>query len=379
MRHYGMLTLIAACASAFAVSAQAVRAAEPYFLTNPTTHKPPFKIGLSNGFIGNTWRAQFLEDIQAASAELKADGDIASITILNSTSGTSGQIAQINSLINSGVDAIVINPVSGEALKPVISRAVAAGIFVTIADDPLAHPNVLTVTLDQRQFWDIETHWLIDQLKGKGDIVSVEGLAGNTANDLRVQERNAILKDYPDIKMMDSIPGGWDQAQARQVMTSMIAAHPKIDAILTQDVMVEGEILAFQSAGRPLPLITGDYTHSFLKVWKSRDGMQSIAVANPPGIGADGLMVTAMMLRGHKLKDAVLVGNPLDPKLRNTVVIPQPVVITREPETDKPWCKVGTECISLDEALKRLDGKPDTAAIDSWLSEEQVLDRYFEK
>ena len=102
----------------------------------------------------------------------------------------------------------------------------------------------------------------------------MEGLAGNTANDLRVKERDAILKNFPDIKLMDSVPGGWDQAQARQVMTGMIAAHPKIDAVLTQDVMVEGEMLAFESSGRPLPLITGDYTHSFLKKWKSKDGME---------------------------------------------------------------------------------------------------------
>lgn len=207
----------------------------------------------------------------------------------------------------------------------------------------------------------------------------MEGLAGNTANDLRVKERDAILKNFPDIKLMDSVPGGWDQAQARQVMTGMIAAHPKIDAVLTQDVMVEGEMLAFESSGRPLPLITGDYTHSFLKKWKSKDGMELIAVANPPEIGADGLMITAMLLRGHKLKDSVLTGNPLDPTLRNTVVIPQPVVINRTPETDKPWCKVGTECIGLDEALTRLERKTDTAAIDSWMSEEQVLNRYFEK
>ena len=145
MRNDRFLSIVAVCAAALAVSAPSARAADPYFLTNPATHKPPFKIGLSNGFIGNTWRAQFLQDIEAASAKLKADGDIASITILNSTSGVSGQIAQINSLINSGVDAIVINPVSGEALKPVISRAVAAGILVTIADDPLAHPDVLTI------------------------------------------------------------------------------------------------------------------------------------------------------------------------------------------------------------------------------------------
>ena len=60
----------------------AAAAAEPDFMANVAKHKPPFKIGVSNGYIGNTWRAQFVSDIEKVAGELKGQGDIASVTVL---------------------------------------------------------------------------------------------------------------------------------------------------------------------------------------------------------------------------------------------------------------------------------------------------------
>lgn len=374
-----MIACLASTMLAAATLAMPAAAAEPYFMTAAQGKKPPFKIGVSNGYIGNTWRAQFLSDIEQVATELKAAGDFSSVTILNSTSGAAGQIAQVNTLINSGVDALVINPVSGEALKPVLTRARAAGILVVVADDPLADKDVLNIVLDNAQFWDIETRWLVEKLGGKGNIVSIDGLAGNTGNDWRIRARDAVLAQNPGIKVLAEAPGAWDQAKAREVMSSFLSAHADIDGVLVQDVMAEGVYRAFETSGRKLVPMSGDYLHSFLKLWSSKPEIDSIAVANPPGIGADALRITAAMMRGAKLDVSKLQANPFAASVINTILIPEPIVITRNGDTDKPWCTAATECISVAQALERLKGKDDSAALDAVMTQQQTLDRYFTK
>ncbi len=374
MKNFARLGVLAAV---FAVAATVAQAADVKPEELAARHKAPFTVGVSNGYLGNTWRAQFVEDLQSVANDLKAAGDFKRIDIVNSTSGTAGQIAQINSLINGGVSALVINPVSGEALKPVITRAISAGILVVIADDPLEHPGVVNVVLDQGQFARAPAQWMVDTLKGKGNIVSIDGLAGNTANDWRIRARNEVLQQHPDIKQLSATPAGWDPAKAREVMTSQLSAHPDIDGVLIQDVMAEGVVRAYESAGKPLPPMSGDYLHSFLKIWKEKK-INAFALANPPGIGADALRVAAALLRGHKLKSGALGPNPFDPKLVNTIIIPEPIAISLEGDKTKPWCTEATECISVDEALTRLKGKPDSASLDSFMTDAQTLERYFQ-
>lgn len=340
-------------------------------------HQGPFTIGVSNGYIGNTWRAQFVEDLQAVADELIASGDFAKIDILNSTSGAAGQIAQINSLINAGVNALVINPVSGEALKPVITRAIAAGILVVIADDPLDHTGAINVVLDQGQASRVPTEWMMETLGGKGNIVSIDGLAGNTANEWRVRARDEVLAKFPDVVELSATPAGWDPAKAREVMTSLLSAHDHIDAVLVQDVMPEGVVRAYESAGLPLPPMSGDSLHSFLKIWQEKQ-INAFVLTNPPGIGADALRVTAALLRGHQLKDGALQANPFKPDLINTIIIPEPIAISLDGDTGKPWCTQSTECVSVSEALKRLEGKPDSQALDSYMTDAETVERYFQ-
>jgi ribose transport system substrate-binding protein len=354
-------------------------AAESTFEANVAGHKAPFKIGVSNGYIGNTWRAQYVGDIEEVAKELRKDGDIASITILNSNSGIAGQLTQLNSLITSGVDALVINPESNDAMKPIIARVVASGILVVISDNPLGIPGVLSVYLDQNMFAKVGTQWLVDELHGVGDVVSIDGVAGVTGNELRKQYRDEVLAKYPGIKLIASVPGNWDEAKAREVMGSLLAAHDKIDGVLSQDVMSQGIVRAFDAAGRKLVPMDGDYVKSFLKVWQSRPDIKAAVVTNPPGNGADAVRMTVALLRGKHINQSLLQPNQTDPKVVNAVVIPEPIVVTREAEKNKPWCTESTECISLDEALSRLASQPDSTALDSVMTQQEVEDRYFLK
>jgi ribose transport system substrate-binding protein len=338
--------------------------------------KGPFKIGYANGYTGNSWRAQFVADIERKAAEYREKGWISDLRLVNSPADVNQQISQVNDLIGRDLDAILIDPVSAASVQSVVPRAKASGALVLISNDPAPTRSATNVVGDNATWWKMQAEWLVDRLGGRGNIVMVTGVPGNTADVQRVKAARAVLSQHPGIEVLTSVPGSWDQAKARQAMANVLATYRDIDAVLMQDVMAEGVIKAFQSAGRRLPrVMTGDYTAGFLRLWKDLPGLESIGVPYSPTHGADSLGFAVRLLQGRTLKPSALGPNPERPSLRNAVLLPPRLAITRDGRPG-PWAPKATSVISLDAALARVKGRPDTYAVEAPLSE-QAIDAYF--
>ncbi len=158
-----------------------------------------FVVGFANGYFGNTWRSQYIDEAMATAKKWKDRGIIKDFKVVQVNDDVTKQIVQLNSLIDQGVDCLIINPVSAEALAPVIRRAEKANILVVNVDDPFAYEGVVSVILDQKAQFGIQARWLCEKLKNAGEVnaVYVSGLAGNTASKIRDDELTRILKEYP--------------------------------------------------------------------------------------------------------------------------------------------------------------------------------------
>ncbi|MDQ0217723.1 ABC transporter substrate-binding protein [Peribacillus cavernae] len=343
--------------------------------------KDGFIIGFSNGYFGNTWRSQYVDGVKRVTAELKKEGIVKEVNVQN-TNGVPAQIAAVESFINSGVDAIVINPVSSSSLAPVVAKAISKGILVVVSESGADYPNTVVVGGDNAGFWRIQTKWLAEQLKGKGDIVEINGIAGNVSDELRTRESKDILKKYPDIKVLGSAPGGWDPTKGQQAMSNFLSTHSKIDGVLVQDQMAGGVIQAFEAAKRPLPVMTGDFTYGFLRMWKDKyPDLNTMTIPYNTGIGANSIRVAVKLLQGNKLKPESLSPNPLKKELKNTIISTVPYVITKEAQPDAPWMEgedSKIKAIGLDEAVKMGEGKGESIAVESIWTEEEV-DQMFNK
>jgi ribose transport system substrate-binding protein len=367
---------------AFASGWMAVALAISLLLAGTTTAgaAKQFVVGYANGWIGNYWRAQFLSDLQRKATVYQQEGILKNLVIVNSPADLTLQINQINGLIAQHVDAILIDPVSAPAVKAVIPRAKAAGIFVLISNDPApTDPDVPNVVGDNYTWMRVQVEWLVDALHGKGDVVQISGVPGNTADILRQKAVHDVLAMHPQIKVIASAPGWWDAAKAQQAMATILASHPTFDAVLEQDIMAMGVIRAFQAAGRPLPhVMTGDYVADFLRYWAKHPEIDSIGVPYAPAHAGDSLGFALRLLQGRKIRADRFVANPLNPSVKNAVMIPPPLVVTRSGDTSKPWCTMLTHCITLTAGVQQLLGKPDTSILDRVMSENEI-DSYFEK
>lgn len=338
-----------------------------------------FVVGFSNGYWGNTWRAQMVEDFEKRAEEYKAEGVLSDYMVSNTNSDATEQLNQINAMIDAGVDAIMIDAVSPTTIKSAVEKAQEQGILVVVTNDPAAYEGTICVCGDNYTWQEIQAKWLVEQLGGKGDIVEISGVSGNSADTLRVQANKDILAEYPDIKTLASSPGSWSQTEAQSVMTTFLSSYENIDAVLAQDVMGEGIIKAYENAGKEPTVMTGDYTKSFLELWATMPDLNTIGVSYAPGNAVPALDVTVGLLQGKTIKEDVLEPNPMDESLVNAIMLDPPYVVTREAEPDAVWMEglEGTQAISLDEALEIMADQASTAALDGWLTPEQV-EEFFE-
>lgn len=159
---------------------------------------------------------------------------------------------------------------------------------------------------------------------GKGNIVIVNGIAGHPANEARVAGEQDVLKNYPNLKVLNSINADWDQAKGQQVLSSILASQPDIDGIFSQDGMAQGVLRALIAAKpKKMPIVSGEAYVGYMKLWteikKNYPNFKSYGLANPPGVGASGLRVVLALIQGKQLKDGVLVG-----AAKNTIYVPIP-------------------------------------------------------
>jgi ribose transport system substrate-binding protein len=280
-------------------------------------------VGLSNGPFTHSWRVQMAENLQQQVEAYKAKGWVSKLIIQNAGEDVNTQIAQIRNLIASKVNLLLINPNSATALVPVIKEAQAAGILCIIYDQPVDNPPCLNVHMKQTFWMTPIVDWLAKQLNGKGNIVYISGIADQPGNIERDQAAMDALKKYPDIKLLATANGNWDQAAAQQKMTDMLGSFPNIDGVLTQDGMSLGILRAFDAAGRKVPVVTGETQVAFIKEWKKRKdatGFSSFGVENSPGAVATSLGIGVRLLQGKKLKSEVFAG-PNDIWLRPVLFV----------------------------------------------------------
>jgi len=316
-----------------------------------------FTIGISNPFISSEYRTQMIAELIEVNQEYLDQGLTTELVIESADTDVAGQIQQLQNLMAKNVDAILVNPGDVNGLNATLEEAVAKGIVVISVDQELNAPGVYNVGIDQKAWAMTSAEWLAEKLGGKGEIVQIEGFPGHPANVARMEGVAEVLAKYPDIKVLATDTGKWDEATGQQVMSNFLAAYPNLTGYWTQDGMAIGALQAVMAANPAnWPQGVGEGRCQYLKLWQEaltmNPNFDSIAVANHPGVSPTGLRIAVNMLMGKQVDTTKLGGvNGL------SFVIPLAAVITSE---------------NLDEGLAMCEGKPDAFLLDDIMTDEEV-------
>jgi len=313
-------------------------------------------IGVSNGYFGNEWRTQDIEDIKKVFEYYRGLGIVDELIIQHAGGDINQQIQQSRNMINEGVDVLMINANSATGCNGVITEAVEEGIPVVSFDQAVTHPDVINVT-NNHYVWATElAEWIADTLGGRGKVIVLNGLPGHPAAEERRKAALDVFGKYPDIEVLAAEYGFWDNSKAQQIMTDLLAGYPQVDGVWVGDTMATGVYNAFKFAGRDLPVMLADPMHSFFMKWREEldagVDFNAFCIANPPGVGATALGIAVYLAQGYKMKPEVLEGEH-----NNTFYIPIRVSVTKE---------------NLDEVLAGMIGSRDTLLLDDWLDDTEV-------
>jgi ribose transport system substrate-binding protein len=254
-----------------------------------------YKLGLSNTLVGNGWREG---QLCAFKAQALASGKVSDVVVAHRQTDTAGQIADIRGMISAGVNAIIINPSSPTALKPVAAQAIARGIKVIFIDQKVNAPGVYNATNDQVGYARVGAAWLFKKLGGKGNVVEMRGFPGVPADTDRHKGFQQALKAFPNIKVVKSVFTNWQFATGGKQILDILNSGVKVDGVWTSGIDYS-VVDAFKTAGKPYVPVVGADNYGFVRQLKSRfPSFKGAAVTNPSSIGGVGVTQALRVLEG---------------------------------------------------------------------------------
>lgn len=182
------------------------------------------KIFLSMSYIGNDWQAEAANMVKAMAGH-KSLADKVDLQVQVAGPNAQRQIQQINAMVQSGAEAIVVYPISPTALNQVVKNACDKGVKVFAYDAEITEPCAYNVHIDQLEAGRVTAEWLVKKLNGKGNIIAITGVPGTSVDDQRTKAAKEVFAKYPDIKIVGEAVGMWSQAVARTELSKILATR----------------------------------------------------------------------------------------------------------------------------------------------------------
>ena len=198
---------------------------------------------------------------------------------------TSLLIHQIEQFITQKVDVLVLGTNDEQAVVPVVSRAMKAGIPVIVLDRGIKGRDYSTfINSDNIQIGRIAAEFIAKRLNGQGQVLLFEGLQTADVTHLRSQGFLEVMARHPGIKVIKRT-GNYLRRDALVEMDKLLAQGIRVNAIFAEsDSMLSGVRLALKKYKiRPQSLITVgcDYTSEAREAIRS--GAQTGSVLFPLG------------------------------------------------------------------------------------------------
>jgi ribose transport system substrate-binding protein len=273
--------------------------------------KPPFRLALVNGYVGNAWRIQMVKTAKAFAKDPAIAPLVSEFKVVSTGTNMAAQLAAIEDFINQGFDGIVTLAVNPQGFDRVITLANKRDVVIVPFDNVLDTDRVMQVNEDQTAMgrqWGV---FLDKLLKGKGKVLEVRGLQGNSTerdrHDGFRQVMGARGKKYQFVEVV----GSWDDARAQKAVAEALAAHHTFDAMMVQGGST-GAIRALLEGGhKPIPVATEAENGARKLIAKNADkGMKGLSLGDSPGLAAIAMKAALEALQGKVMPQKISVPIP---------------------------------------------------------------------
>jgi ribose transport system substrate-binding protein len=274
-------------------------------VTTPTfaATKKLESVALTVGDLGNPF---FVQIAHGAETQAKQINEKVKFTALSSGYDVNTQTNQIDNFISSNVNLILLGAADSKGIAPAVMRAKQAGVTVVAVDVGAEGGVDATVTSNNKQAGTKDGAYVAERLKGKGQIVVVNGPPVTAVTD-RVDGFLEEIKKHPDLKIIsqDQNAGGSRDGGLR-VMSDLLTAFPKIDAVFAiNDPTAIGCDLAAKQAQRKDFFIVGvDGSPDIVPFLKDPASLVAATAAQDPFLMAEeAVKIGSEIMGGKKPKE----------------------------------------------------------------------------
>ncbi|MGY2286389.1 substrate-binding domain-containing protein [Pseudomonas gingeri] len=179
------------------------------------------------------------------------DGTV-QITVFDGNYDALTQNNQIETMVTQHYDAIIFVPIDTKAGVATVARAQESDVPVIASNTKVASANVPYIGNDDIEGGRLQAQAMVDKLKGKGNVVIIQGPIGQSAQIDRQKGEVEVLLKNPGIKVIEMKTANWSRAEALSLTEDWLNAHPNggISGIIAQnDDMALGALQAVKSRG----------------------------------------------------------------------------------------------------------------------------------
>lgn len=215
------------------------------------------------------------------------------------------QLQQVQNFIGQGVDAIIVNPVDTNAVKPIIDQATKAGIplvFVNRRPQITLTDKMAYVGSDSVLAGRLQMEALAKAMNGKGNVAILLGDLANESTRDRTKGVEEVVAKYPDIKIVQKQTAKFMRNDAVDVVSNWMTSGEDIQAIASNnDEMAIGALQALGSNPKHILIAGVDGTPDALQMLKNGKMIATI-FQDAKGQGKGRWMRPSNWLTGKKSK-----------------------------------------------------------------------------
>ena len=125
------------------------------------------------------------------------------------------QVQQIDSLVNDGIDLLIVAPNQVQTISPAIDRAYDKGIPVIVFERKTSSRKYTAfISADNYEMGRVMGNYIISRLHGQGTVLEIKGLEGSSPAIERHKGFMDAIEKVPGIKVVGSLQGDWTETTA---------------------------------------------------------------------------------------------------------------------------------------------------------------------
>jgi ribose transport system substrate-binding protein len=189
----------------------------------------PLKAAFSNAGLQATWCAQGKQ-----AAEYWGKLFNVEVTWFDGQLDAVKQRAAIDNMASQDWDFVAIQAFGIGTLTQPVQAMIDKGIPVMDMDTliaPLDQIGVHSFLAPDNEFMGAAvTQALVSAIGGKGKMVMTQGALGHTGAQGRARGFESVVKNFPDIEVLDTQPADWDVSKVSRIWETLLTKYPQIDA-----------------------------------------------------------------------------------------------------------------------------------------------------